>query len=178
MMYEEDILMKNMEHTYSRMEIYDKKHIAMGLTDKEEELYGDLMLKYMQMQLELCDIVFDKHVLLIIASEKCLELIKKIFDDIGWNLSTVIYEKQISSIYSRYECLENKNKLIKNIKLLHTILKANLIEEYINLEDREIWDCVCTVISNGTSKNIKVLLNHLDCKFKSIYMILREEDNK
>jgi hypothetical protein len=172
-------LVKRMEQVYDKLEMYNKKKKAMGLDDKELERYCKLYIEYLELKLSLWDDIFMSYILPQILYGEAEKLYIEICKTLKWNGTLLVSQTEINIVIAEYN---KNNKILVNKKLdkLYKLLKSNLEYYYLTLDndEKDVLKDISSLISNGDSNNINVIIDFLDYKFEVIYILLGLKEDK
>lgn len=170
-MTQEQILLK-MEDIATKIEKYVKKGKLMGLDDRETNRYYELLAQHLKFKILLEDVVFNKNILKYIIFGKANRLFTELSRQIRWETELLIETDKMKVVNKAYKNIQNKKRIRKQIETYYFYLKENLTSYYNSSKDKQIFEEVSFLLTDGKSKEFEVLLDHLDFKFEALYIAL------
>lgn len=175
---QEQIILK-MEEVSNKVEKYVKKYKIMGLDDNEMDKYYGLLAQYLKLKMALEDVVFDNNILSCIIYGKAHSLCNELSKKIKWNSELLFDINQMEIVRHAYNNLSNKIGIRRKIEEYYSSLKENLIKNYEDSNNKELFNEVSHLLTDGKSQDFEVLLGHLDYKFEALYIALEgDEENE
>ena len=174
-MMTDEMMLDKIDKLHYRLQLYVKKMNTMGLEEIELNKYYSMLAEYIQLKLLLNDALFNNYVLPMILHDDALNYYKEIECKLKWKTELLIKQEQMDKVVEKFLSIENKEAVIKTLKKYHLILLRNLKECRNDIENHELFEEICLLLSDDQDSSFNVMIDQIDRKFEILYLVLNSE---